>query len=90
MRFNVCKPNYLLAVHFETSHLPPLFDPLPLSDPGHKKFLKRETGASLVCGKPWKDVYAICQQSLRNPLALYNDYDILTMIFELSSNSINL
>ena len=57
---------------------------------GIKSFWNVKQAASLVCGKPWKNVYATCQQSLRNPLALYIDYDTLTMIFELSSNSINL
>ena len=30
---------------FETFHLPLLFELLPSSDPGHKKFWKRETGS---------------------------------------------
>ena len=30
---------------FEAIHLPLLFELLPLSDPGHKKFWKRETGS---------------------------------------------
>ena len=30
---------------FETFHLPLLFELLPSSDPGHRKFWKRETGS---------------------------------------------
>ena len=30
---------------FETFHLPLLFELFPSSDPGHKKFWKRETGS---------------------------------------------
>ena len=34
-----------LKYTFETFHLPVLFELLPSSDPGHKKFWKRETGS---------------------------------------------
>ena len=67
---------------FEMFHLPPLFDLLRSSDPGHKSFKNMKQAALLVCGKPKKDVYGTFQHYHWVIPCL----STLTMIFELSSN----
>ena len=80
MRFNFCRLNYLLTVHFETFHLPQLFELLPPSDPEQKKFWKHETGSMFSLRKtPERCVWHMSELSLRNTLAFRSDYDCRTV-----------
>ena len=66
MRFNFCRLNYLLTVHFEIFHLLLVFELLPSSDSGHKKFWKRETGSMFSLQKTQDSAVTVIFESSSN------------------------